>query len=255
MGYADRRSVAVLIPTLDNRDYLAPCLRSLRATTSPATTRVFVLNNGEPGSCDWAVGYGAMVADLGQNIGWEGALKAGVSLTAEPLLLFLNDDTYFPPSSAGWLDRLSGHLDNPHVGAAGPSSNYVAGTQSIWSPIDWKLAQVSFLCGFCLLVRRDALLVAGGVDLEQAGADDRDLSIRLVDADYALICDRTVFVYHHGAVTGRKVYGSVWERGGWYGPDTLAAHRERLVAKHGEARVAAQERGLVSPVSSRPKKP
>jgi GT2 family glycosyltransferase len=242
-----QQAVAVLIPTLDNRLYLEPCLRSLRATTNAHLTRVFVLNNGEPGSCDWCVGYGAMVADLGGNIGWEGALKAGVSLTAEPNILCLNDDTFFPPSSQGWLARMVHRFEDQRVGAVGPSSNYVAGAQTIWAPIDWRCASVAFLCGFCLLVRRAALIAAGGIDLSQSGADDRDLSIRLVDAGYLLLADRGVFVYHHGAVTGAKVYGSVWGDDGWYGKDTLAGHRARLVTKHGEQRVVAQERTMPVP--------
>jgi hypothetical protein len=147
-------------------------------------------------------------------------------------VLFLNDDTVFMPKYRDWLARLVADLEDWSVGAAGPSSNYVSGAQSITQALPMVRLSARFLIGFCMLVRRSALDRVGGITLD-SGADDIDLSIRLRQAGYALICDRTTFVYHYGARTGERVCGSVFGPGGWYSVEKMAAARAWLIDRHG----------------------
>lgn len=225
--------VAIVIPTMDNRPYVEPCLYSLLNSTTGVQFRVFIVNNGEADSCDWARRYNVSVINGKGNKGWEGALEMGIVASDEPLILFLNDDTLFLPRREDWLARLVADLDSPLVGAAGPSSNYVSGPQSISYPAPPIRLVARYLIGFCMLVRRSALQRAGGITLD-SGADDIDLSIRLRRAGYTLICDRTTFVYHYGAKTGERVYGSVFGPGGWYSREKMEAARMWLIATHGQ---------------------
>lgn len=231
------KQVAIIIPSMDNKYYLDHCLNSLLNNTPGITYHVYVVNNGERGSCDWMDHPTVTIIEAGGNRGWEGALQMGVEASEEPLVLFLNDDTVFLPKYREWLTCLVADLGDPYVGAAGPSSNYVSGPQSILHALPATRLSARFLIGFCILVRRSALDKAGGI-IPGTGADDIDLSIRLRQEGYSLVCDRTTFVYHYGAKTGERVYGSVFGPEGWYSADKMARARSCLIFIHGPEAVA-----------------
>lgn len=230
-------SVDILIPTLDNRPYLEPCIRSIRHVYAGAAARIVVINNGQPGSLGWLDPTWADVLEPGENLGWTGGLAFGLERTAAPYVLFLNDDTLVPPCSVGWLAILTAHAGRSYVGAVGPSSNCCSGPQSIWAIDGPDAGEVPFLTGFCMLVRRDALVAAGGVDQSLPGGDDIDLCIRLRKNSWALWMDKGVFVYHHGFVTGTKVYGPAGISGGWNSREYARATADALVRKHGREAV------------------
>ena len=230
--------VAIIIPTMDNRVYLEPCLRSLLANTRGVHYRVYVINNGTQDSCAWVEDYDSHIELLqaNTNIGWERGLQFGLDSSHEPLALFLNDDVLFLRTQANWLSQLVADLDDPHVAAAGPASNMVAGPQSTaYAPpgvTNRYLAR--YLIGFCMLVRRSALDQVGGVDTTLPGGDDIDLSIRLRAAGYTLVCDRRSFVYHYGFRTGERVHGTPAVPGGWNSREMIDRTANALRAKHGD---------------------
>lgn len=226
--------VAIIIPTMDNEHLLKPMLYSLHENTADVNYRVYVVNNGAHDSCNWIENKYATVLQCGQNIGWERALQRVLDSTTTPLALFLNDDTLFLRTQRHWLKHLVDDLDDPQVAAAGPSSNLVAGPQSTAAQYPAPRYCARYLIGFCLLVRRSALDEVGGIDTTLPGGDDIDLSIRLRQAGYTLVCDRRSFVYHYGYRTGTRVHGDHTVPGGWNSPQMIAATRDTLIAKHGE---------------------
>lgn len=230
--------VAIIIPTMDNRPFLAPCLASLLDNTAGVDYRVIVVNNGAPESCDWARQSRVFVIGGQGNLGWEGGLQLGLQASTERLALFLNDDTLFLRTQRDWLARLVANLDDPSVAAAGPSSNMVAGPQSTTQQLPAPRYQARYLIGFCLLVRRSALYSVGGIDTTLPGGDDIDLSIRLRAAGYTLVCDRSAFVYHYGFKTGQRVHGDHTRLGGWNSQEMISATASALIAKHGQAAFA-----------------
>ena len=244
------KQVAIIIPSMDNREYLEPCLNSLLNFTDGANCRVIVVNNGEANSCDWARQYNVFVIGEGGNIGWEGALHLALHASEEPLALFLNDDTLFLPRKSDWLMNLVNDLDDPTVAAAGPSSNLVAGPQSTTQQLPAPRYQARYLIGFCLLIRRSALDQVGGIDTTLPGGDDIDLSIRLRQAGYTLVCDRRSFVYHYGFRTGQRVHGRSDVPGGWNSPQIIDATANALRAKHGD--VAFQDAWRQDPLGEYP---
>lgn len=223
-------TVAIVIPTWDNPQYLYPCVSSLLKTCDAT---IYVVNNG---SAEYLTGLKdprVWVLQQESNLGWEGGLKAGIKASSEDLILLLNDDTFIPPSSEGWLDTLTAHFSDPKVSAVGPSSNCVMGIQNIFMNGTPNVVPVNFLIGFCMMVRRSALEECGGIDDTLPGGDDLDLSIRLRKCGYRLVCDKNAFVYHHGFKTGERVNGGPDVVGGWNSVEMLEKTNFALIVKHG----------------------
>src|ERR1017187_10229515 len=107
------RQVAIIIPTMDNRAYLEPCLDSLFAHTRGIEYTVYVINNGDPGGWAWMPTPVQYIAHGQGNIGWERALQLGLDSTTSPLVLFLNDDVLFLRTQRDWLTHLVADMDDP----------------------------------------------------------------------------------------------------------------------------------------------
>lgn len=226
--------VTIIIPTFNNFDQLRQCLESLQSLGMPnGLADILVINNGHAESCSFIPKEIAKVITPGENLGWEGALKIAVNETTTPYLMFLNDDTFFPPSSKHGLQQLLGHFNDKKVGAVGPASNVVMGLQNIFTQVRFHVFPTKFIIGLCFLVRRSALEEAGGIDDSLPGGDDLDLSIRLRKAGYTLIVDKTVFIYHHGFQTGVRVHGGSEKAGGWNSFEMWEKTNHALIKKHG----------------------
>ena len=221
----------VIIPTFNNREYLMPCLKSLFDVSAPrGLYRAVVVNNGDEGSLsDIPQNEYLKTIEAGRNLWWEGGLKRGIEESDSPYVMFLNDDTFVPLSNGYWVNKMLRHFVDPKVAAVGPSSNVVMGIQSIFSSGRAEFYKVSFLIGFCMLLKREALMKAGGIDdaLPHHG-DDIDLSIRLRAAGFDLIADKTVFVFHHGFKTGQRVEGAYWNSA-----KMQEKTNNQLIRKHG----------------------
>lgn len=202
--------VTIIIPTFNTPQLLTQCVESLGAALGVDLATLIIVNNGEKGSVNIS-GPVVKVLEPGRNLGWEGGLKLGLEHSKTPYVCFLNDDVFFPVANQHWLSEMLQHFRYPDVAAVGPSSNYILGAQNIWANTPYRVCRVRYLIGLCLLVRRDSLDLAGGVDDSLPGGDDIDLSIRLRKLGKHLICDRGVFVFHHGSVTGKKVHGGDWD--------------------------------------------
>lgn len=227
-------AIDIIIPSMDNYNYLLPLLQSIVSqNVTQGLAHITVVNNGHRQSCDFIDNEMVTVLQPGENLGWEGALKLGLAKTKAPFVMFLNDDTLVPVSSRLWLNTLLQKFIDPRVGAVGPSSNTVMGLQNIFTQVTPHVFPVKFLIGFCFLVRREALDKAGGIDDRLPGGDDLDMSIRLRKAGYTLLCDREVFVYHHGFTTGTRVHGSLNQRNGWNSYEMLESTNHALITKHG----------------------
>ena len=222
--------IDIIIPTYNNIPQLNSFLDSLRLSGSACNLfNVIVVNNGSKEGKEFInVGDLGIVIDAEENLGWEGGLKLGLKHSEAPFILFANDDIFVPPFSSTWLQQMLVWFNDPEVGAVGPSSNVVMGLQNMFNIIPHRALDVTYLIGFCMMVRREALDKCGGVDDTLPGGDDLDLSIRLKDSGYKLIALKDLFVYHHGFQTGQKVHGSYWNSQGMTEKTNHA-----LIEKHG----------------------
>lgn len=224
--------IDVIIPTFDNFKQLYECITSIICSLDSVTkhmVRIIVVNNGTIPMSGKLVGHdGLIVVDAGGNLGWEGGLKLGLEHSDAPFVVFCNDDIKMLEGNKEWVFRILCLFNDKTVGAVGPSSNFVMGPQSIFYDTNKSLLDVTYLIGFFFVLRREALDAAGGVDSTLPGGDDIDLSIRLRDAGYRLVCRRDTFVYHHGQQTGARVHQGYWNSSLMQERTNLA-----LIKKHG----------------------
>lgn len=225
--------VSIIIPTYNNYRCLQPLAQSMVRTATKGLYKVYVVNNGDPHSCDWLQHPMFEVINTGKNLGWEGGLLEGLKHVKTPFVMFLNDDTHIPDSSKYWIHEMLQHFRHQEVGAVGPGTNNAMGLQSIFANPSLPALKVNFLIFYCVLMSMEALQKAGGVDNTLPGGDDIDLSIRLRKAGYKLIADRNVFIYHHGMQTGSRVFGDQTKVNGWNSPQFTDKVNHALIKKHG----------------------
>lgn len=203
----------IIIPSFNLPEYLIPCTQSIQKNGDmDLVNKIIVVNNGTTDSLNYLTRHEKLqVFQQDKNLGWEGGLKAGLAESKTPFVMFMNDDTFIPRASRYWLRDLMASFNDPKVAAVGPTSNVVMGCQNMGYYAEGDKIETPYLIGFCKLLRRDYLDIAGGVDdaLPNHG-DDIDLSIRLRNHGYLLIADRTVFVYHYGFKTGERVHAGYW---------------------------------------------
>lgn len=235
--------VDIIIPSYTNPHIAVPCVKSiLRDSDGSGFFHVYLVNNGDYShASNFPKHSDLTLLQMKKNVGWEKGLKEGLSYSRAPYVVFMNDDTFVPQSSIGWLRKMTAYFADPRCGGVGPSSNFVMGNQQIFTD-QYSVCFTTFLIGLCFMVRRSDLDAAGGVDDTLPGGDDLDLSIRLRDLGKYLICDRTIFIYHHGQQTGRSVHGADW--------DSIRhqeAVRFALIRKHGLRKYLGLFTGSVIP--------
>lgn len=224
----------IIIPTWNNLQYLIPCVSSIFQNTNSDSYRIVVVNNGEPEHMTYLPKSDKLkIVQNSENLGWDGGLKSGLKESDSPYVIFMNDDTYIPISSGDWMVKMVRHFLEPDCAAVGPSSNVVMGKQNIFYQSREKQFKAKFLIGFCVMIKRDFLESAGGIDDSLPGGDDLDLSIRLRDLGKYLMVDKESFVYHHGFKTGERVEGGPNQPGGWNSLDKIEKTNFALINKHG----------------------
>ena len=222
--------VSVIVVTYDCADFVEGCLASVREGTALVTELVVADNASHDGTADVVRSFDpqALVVETGENRGFAAGTNAALELARGRHVLLLNPDAQLAP---GTLDRLVAHLDaDPGTGVVAPRLLYPDGTEqrtarafptaaaavfgrrspltrafpnNPWStryllPVapDGPYA-VDWVSGACLLVRRDVLDRAGGLD---EGFfmhwEDADLCHRVKDLGLRVVCDPTVTCTH-----------------------------------------------------------
>ena len=125
--------VAILIPTRDRVDLLAPCLTSIFERTAYANYEVVVIDNNsvEPATQDYFAEAGAAHPNLRVlpapvPFNWSHLNNLGAAAVEADVLVFLNNDTVV--ISPDWLQRLAENALRPQVGVCAPLLLYADGT-------------------------------------------------------------------------------------------------------------------------------
>ena len=209
-------SLTILIPTYRHPSQVRDCVCSMLCNTE-YPYKIIVLNNDpNPYAREILDGIFAQskyehlkVKHLGANKGWMGAINAGMEEVDTEFVCLLNDDVLFIPGQLDFWRLLITWL-SPGIGAVGPCSNFVMGTQALQLYAMPTVTLVRFLIGFCLVMRTEVFRKVGMLDENLPGGDDLDLSMRLRDAGYGLICNRIAYLHHIGSQTGMEVHGNFW---------------------------------------------
>ncbi len=197
------------------------CLASLRPTLRPGD-QVVVVDNGSTDATEEELRRIPWVETLrnGQNRGFAAGCNQGAALARGGVIVFLNNDTIV---AEGWLEELLAPFGDPEVGAVGPRSNNVSGSQLVeevgYGTADaasisafaeqWRAdhtqetTECGRLAGFCLAVRAEAFRAAEGFDEGYAigGFEDDDLCMKLRAAGYRLLVAHGSFVHHAAHAT------------------------------------------------------
>ncbi len=236
--------VSIVIPAFNQAEITAQCIASIRAHTQ-VPYRVFLVDNGSQPPL--APAYEGMehvtVIRSESNRGFAAGVNLGMA-RARGHVVLLNNDTLVPE---GWLEGLLSVLEeHPDVGAVGPMSNCVSGSQlipelhldSIDAINDFartrreqfgaKLQTVARLVGFCMLIRDRVVETVGLLDEQFATGnfEDDDYCVRMLRAGYRLGVAEGSFVFHYGSQTFQAMglVGEAWE-------SLIAANDARFHAK------------------------
>lgn len=233
MTNLDVQAVDIIIPTYDNPDQLHNCVQSMLMYSVVHPIRIIIVNNGEiPVTF---VSKDLLVLNPKENLGWEGGLKLGLEHSTSKYVIFANDDIVIPRASFRWVANMVREMELfENLGALGPQSNVVMGKQNMLSfDASNRIVPTSYLIGFCMMLKREALDKAGGVQETDSGGDDLDLSIRLRKAGYKLSIMADVFIFHYGFQTGERLYGTPDKPGGWNSREMTENTNMEIIRKHG----------------------
>jgi GT2 family glycosyltransferase/predicted O-methyltransferase YrrM len=216
-----RPAVTIVIPVWNAVETTMSCLTMLRDTLGP-DDQVVVVDNGSRDDTPAFLTAQPWVEVVTheRNEGFAAGCNAGARRAANPVVVFLNNDTLPTP---GWIEGLVAPFADPRVAATGPMSNFVSGPQLLvddayrpTGPADivryadaqrrravGRVHETSRLVGFCLAVRTEVFAEVGGFDesFGLGGCEDDDLCNRLRSAGWRLLIVEDTFVHHIGHQT------------------------------------------------------
>jgi GT2 family glycosyltransferase len=219
--------VAVVIPNWNTREFLGPCLRSLREQTFRDFETILVDSASTDGSVEFVAENFPEVRTvvLRENRGFAGAVNAGIEASDAELIVLLNNDTEQNP---GWLEALvraagrrpeAGLFASKLVDFADRGRLDGAGDSLRRSGLPYRLGhgevdrgqfeEEEFVFGACAaaaLYRRSVFDEVGLFDEDFfAYCEDGDVSFRAQLAGHRCIYVPGAVVYHvGGASTGGK---------------------------------------------------
>lgn len=239
--------VSIIIPTFSNPQFLNPCVTSIiQSGALHGLCELVIVNNGKQPVQEFVNGWpNTRVLEPGKNLGWEGGLQYGIDNTDSPFLVFQNDDTQIPYANAKFYHILLNHFNDESVAAVGPATTVAAGWHSVRRPIPLiEPTEVSYLIFFTVMVRREHLILVGGIDTTCPGGDDMDLSIRFRKAGKKLVLEPRAFLEHHAFKTGERVRGTSDKAMGWNSKEMTDRTNQWLIQKHGFKTFMETMRGL-----------
>lgn len=226
-----------MLVTYESAEDLPACVASLPLAAAPHELEILVVDNAS-GDDSAGVGrsLGAKVIETGHNLGYSRAVNRGAAETAAPWLLVANPDTRLAPGSLAQL--VASAEADPRVACIGPrlcnldGSDYptgrrfpsllIGGLHALLGPV-WpdnpatrryhltdldrtRPAQVDWVSGACMLLRRSAFDEVGGFDGSYfMYFEDMDLCLRLARAGWRVVLEPRAIVDHAVGGSTRSV--------------------------------------------------
>lgn len=226
--------VSIIIPFYNGVKYTMDCINSIYQTLPKFPIEIIACGVGNDGIIGLLSDYEVrfpnfkLIQNTTEHTHFAVNCNLGAKHALGDFLCFLNNDIILTP---GWLDQLMNVYARllkapaeerpcPPPAAIGPCSNYVMQHQAIQLPQDFKLSDLynfsveinqknrgqwfyaSIISGFCMVVDRVVFEGLNGFDEDFFnGNEDVDFCIRLNDAGYSCIVDRSTFIYHYGSKT------------------------------------------------------
>jgi len=220
----------IITPVWNQLEFTKQYIESLREFTDQSAYELLIINNN---STDGTLEYLDEIEKLYNNIhiitneqneGWTGACNQAFKLISPDLnlssskvmfndcthVLLANNDILF---EADWLSKMLKRFDDPDVGIVGPTSDYVAGLQSIqYNILGLQTETTKFIIGFFFMMKREVLDKVGHFDESTfnklGGGEEIDFCIRATKAGYKFLIARDVFIKHFGSKTLQHLFDS-----------------------------------------------
>lgn len=203
--------VSVIIPTYRHKEHILRTLDSVRAQEF-SDLEIIVVDDGSTDGTESVLrplaGQGVIRYHRQQNRGAAAARNAGLAMARGEYVAYLDDDDLWPPDKLAWQVAC---LDSAPVIAVGGTMRCFKGAEpelvadgdgGSWRAVglpDFFREGNVFQTPGQVLVRRSALIAAGGFDEALWGTDDFDLWMRLVRAGEVRLHDRLAVFYRvHG---------------------------------------------------------
>ena len=256
------RLISIIIPSKDNPEMLARCIRSIENHAS-VPHEIIIVDNGsnevnrrkvrevvdainEEGRCLYV--YKRMEFNM------PAFYNLGAQYANGEMLLFLHDDIVV--QKTGWLSHLSEKAKLPYVGAVSmkllyPSSNIIqhAGVTSVESGIVYKLQycrneesyyfdfnkgvrNMLAMSGACIMVREELFREVGGFDAENfpAYGGDIDFCWRIFEKGYYNVVRNNMYLFYYES----------------YSPENSKTKEERELKRRREMKRLSQLHPLIS---------
>jgi O-antigen biosynthesis protein len=234
--------VSIAIPNRNGRDHLERLLSALERTAYRPFEVIIVDNASSDGSVDYleraAPGFPLSLIENDRNASFAEANNQAARTAAGELLLLLNNDV--EPVTPDWLGHMVETLEDADAAAVGarlvyprrpglmpegdavhpdlslqhrgvhlvpdpdgiPRGQNLGAGEDPLSPEAAAVRDVPAVTAACMLVRRDAYEVAGGLDEAYSyGTEDVDLCLRLGEGASRIVYDGRAVLYHHEFAT------------------------------------------------------
>lgn len=217
VNYMNAKRCDIILPTCGQDGLIKKCIESLiRSTKYPY--RLIVIDNGSPEEVSLYLDNISKSGRLdmvlirpAENLGWIRSINRGLELSKDSeYVSFQNDDTLF---TEGWLEEVVNIFEKDQkIGIGNPEwekpdgadiNNYASELKKKYSgtaiDIDWCR-------GHCFIVKREVVEKIGGLDPVYIPGyyDDRDYSLKAIEAGYRCVKARGAFVDHLRNVTMKK---------------------------------------------------
>jgi len=220
----NKNKLSIIIVNYNGGEYILKTLESIEKHPPSLPFEIIVVDNASTdGSCEKVAKSFPSVhlLRLEENIGFGRANNLGVENSSGDLILFLNNDTYVTEDA---LDSMAEFLKNPKVGAVGCKLLYGNGKfqlsfgkdKSFFREIKDKFLgrllekfyafrlrgkktsfEVDWLCGACIMTRRDVIKTVGGFDETFfLYMEDVDWCKRVREAGYRVLYTTEAEIFH-----------------------------------------------------------
>lgn len=218
-GSVNVKKVSIVIVSYNSKYLMEKCVESIRKTCPPQAYGLLVVDNASTdGVREYLQQQNDMKLILSEhNLGFPVGCNVGVRYSEPGTDVFLlNNDTRLAKNSLFWLRM--GLYEKTDVGAVGAVANYCGNEQqvdvefslpgdyveygeTVNVPCERPYEERNRLCGYAMLIRREAWDKAGGMDenLSPGYFDDDDLSTRIREQGYHLYICHNSFLYHAGS--------------------------------------------------------
>lgn len=208
---------SIIIISYNSSDEIKECINSIRGTTNIYQNELIIIDNNSSGDIgEWIeLSDNITLIQNDDNKGLASSLNRGIKeADAHNDIVILKSDTVITPNSLFWMRM--GLYENKNVGAAGCTSNYVAG-QRILEQYDTLDKYIEYgirnnipdrnayekkvwISDSAIIIKRKALDDIGLFDIryEKGYYEDNDICVRLQYAGYQCLLCHNSFVFQWG---------------------------------------------------------